>query len=55
MASKQDGVHFVVVLNRGIKFVFWEFFVLLKQRRQGFKPLAAHLYPIIDRVSPAWR
>ena len=56
MALKQDGMHFVlfskqgntiegVVLNRvcvlGIFCPKWD---------QGFKPLAAHLYPNIGRV-----
>ena len=56
MALKQDGMHFVLcskqgntiegdVLNRvcGLG-------IFCPRRDQGFKPLAAHLYPNIGRV-----
>ena len=56
MALKQDGMHFVlcskqgntiegVVLNRVCGLA-----IFCPKRDQGFKPLAAHLYPNIGRV-----
>ena len=59
-ALKQDGVHFFLcpkqgdeiegVVSKQGKLCILGFFCL--KQGQGFKPLAAHLYPNIGRVFP---